>query len=188
MAKRDSFPWHLSMPLLLCLGLAACDLGGDANYPVARQEHQGAPHYQQPTSIFGAGGMAGSIATVQVNHASVDNRMWRAALETISFMPLVSADAASGVVITDWYSAPTAPNQRQKVNIYVLDREVRAENLHVSVFRQQRGSDGNWVDAPSPDNAAAEFANAILARAGQLSVLAPGILQTRMLPIETQPS
>jgi hypothetical protein len=128
--------------------LVGCDLGGEANYPVARQKHQGAPHYNQSASIFGAGGVNASISTEQSGRVGVDNRLWRAALQTVSFMPLVSADATSGVVITDWYSAPNAPNQRQKVNVYILGRELRAESLRVSVFRQQRGSDGNWADAP----------------------------------------
>ena len=171
MAKRISFCWRLPLAFFLGLGLAGCDLGGDANYPVARQRHQGAPHYQQSASVFGAGGVEGSISAAQSGRVGVDNRLWRAALETVSFMPLVSADATSGVVITDWYSAPNAPNQRQKVNVYVLGRELRSDSLRVSVFRQQRGSDGTWTDAPSAGDVATEFENEILTRAQQISAI-----------------
>jgi hypothetical protein len=170
-AKDISSRRHLAVPFLLCLVLAGCDLGGEANYPVARQKHQGAPHYQQSASVFGAGGVEGSISVAQSGRVGVDNRLWRAALETVSFMPLVSADATSGVVITDWYSAPNAPNQRQKVNVYVLGRELRAESVRVSVFRQQRGSDGSWADSPAAGDVATEFENEILTRAQRISAL-----------------
>ena len=171
MAKRISFCRRLAVPSFLCLGLVGCDLGGDANYPVARQKHQGAPHSPQSASVFGAGGIEGSISATQNGRVGVDNRLWRAVLETVSFMPLVSADATSGVVITDWYSAPNAPNQRQKVNVYVLGRELRSDSLRVSVFRQQRGSDGTWTDAPSAGDVATEFENEILTRAQQISAI-----------------
>jgi uncharacterized protein DUF3576 len=127
------------------------------------------PLYHEPPSVFDAsssGAAAPQGATVGDN-----NRLWRAALETVSFMPLVSANATSGVIITDWYSAPNAPDQRQKVNAYILGRELRPENLRVSVFRQQRGSDGTWADTPA-DKAAVDFQNAILTRARQISELA----------------
>lgn len=162
-------PFHRRRPLLLllCLGLAGCDLGGEASYPLARYKHQTAPQYRQSSSIIGtdSGGPAAQAAI------GVDNRLWRAALETVSFMPLVSADATSGVIITDWYAAPNAPDQRQKVNVYILGRELHAESLRVSVFRQQRSSDGTWADAPSAGNAATDFENAILTRARQISAL-----------------
>lgn len=99
-------------------------------------------------------------------------------------MPLVSADATSGVIITDWYAAPNAPNQRQKVNVYILGREPRAESLRVSVFRQQRGSDGTWADAPSAANAVTDFENAILTRARQQSALETRTLRIGKLPIQ----
>jgi hypothetical protein len=184
-AKRMSCCRRLPVPLFLCLGLVGCDLGGEANYPVARQKHQGAPHYNQSASIFGAGGV-NAISTEQSGRVGVDNRLWRAALQTVSFMPLVSADATSGVVITDWYSAPNAPNQRQKVNVYILGRELRAESLRVSVFRQQRGSDGNWADAPPAGDVATEFENEILTRAQQISTLGTtGVdLQLAHVPID----
>jgi hypothetical protein len=177
-------PFHRRRPflLLLCLGLTGCDLGGDASYPQPRYRHQTAPQYRQSSAIFGSistdgGGPVAPNATI-----GVDNRLWRAALETVSFMPLVSADATSGVIITDWYAAPNAPNERQKVNVYILGRELRADSLRVSVFRQQRGSDGAWADAPAADKAATDFASAILTRARQVSMLDSATLRIGKLP------
>ena len=68
------------------------------------------------------------------------------------------------------------------MNVYVLGRELTADSLRVSVFRQQRGSDGTWADAPTAGTVPADFENAILARAQQLSALAPPGLQIGKLP------
>ena len=167
-----SFLYHRLL-LLLCLGLAGCDLGGDSSYPQARFRHQTAPHYSKAPSVLGPGGIDVGGSVAENATIGTDNRLWRAALETVSFMPLVSADSTGGVIITDWYSAPNAPDKRQKVNAYILGRELRADSLRVAVFRQQRGDAGTWVDAPAADDAATAFGNAILARAQQLSALQP---------------
>jgi hypothetical protein len=83
-------------------------------------------------------------------------------------MPLQSADPFGGVVITDWYVAPNAPNDRLKVTIYIMDRVLRADGLKVVVFRQTRAANGVWSDAqPSPDTAH-RLEDAILTRAREL--------------------
>ncbi|HUO02066.1 MAG TPA: DUF3576 domain-containing protein [Rhizomicrobium sp.] len=97
----------------------------------------------------------------------VNSYLWHATLDTLSFMPLASADPFGGVIITDWYVAPTAPNERLKVTIYILDRNLRADGLKVVVFRQTRNG-AVWTDAaPSPDTAH-KLEDAILTRAREL--------------------
>jgi predicted small secreted protein len=97
----------------------------------------------------------------------VNSFLWRATLDTMSFMPFASEDPFGGVVITDWYSAPGAPNERMKVNIYILDRKLRADGLKVVVFRQTRGPNG-WEDASVNQQVAIKLENAILTRAREL--------------------
>jgi len=168
--------FHRQAPLLLLLGLglAGCNLGGDAKYPLQRYPHQNAPVYRQSATVFDANGSDSSGPPPPSPTIGADNRLWRAALETVSFMPLASANASSGVIITDWYAAPNAPDQREKLNVYVLGRELRAESLRVSVFRQQRGSDGTWIDTPTPSDTASRFENDILMRARKFSALGTG--------------
>jgi hypothetical protein len=97
----------------------------------------------------------------------VNSYLWHATLDTLAFMPLASADPFGGVVITDWYVAPNAPDERLKVTIYILDRALRADGLKVVVFRQTR-SGAVWSDAqPSPDTAH-KLEDAILTRAREL--------------------
>ncbi len=97
----------------------------------------------------------------------VNSFLWHASLDTMSFMPLQSADPFGGVIITDWYVAPAAPNERLKVTIYISDRTLRADGLKVVVFRQTRNGNA-WTDAaPSPDTAH-QLEDSILTRAREL--------------------
>lgn len=101
---------------------------------------------------------------------AVNGFLWRASLDTMSFMPLSSADPFGGVIITDWYVPPESPEERFKVQVYILDRQLRADGLRVTAFRQVRDSRGEWVDAGVRTETAAELENAILTRARQLRI------------------
>lgn len=94
----------------------------------------------------------------------VNSYLWRASLDTVSFMPLTSADPFGGVIITDWYVPPQTPGERFKVTVYILDRSLRADGLRVGVFRQVRQGD-SWVDQAAAANTATTMENAILQRA-----------------------
>ncbi len=95
----------------------------------------------------------------------VNSHLWRAALDTISFMPIASADPFGGVIITDWYSPPQSPHERLKMNIFILDRQLRSDGLKVSIFRQERDKSGSWVDHTVDSQTIKDFENTILARA-----------------------
>lgn len=93
--------------------------------------------------------------------------LWRATLDTLSFMPLSSADPFGGVVITDWYSPPGAPGERFRATAYILGRQLRSDGVRVVLFRQeQRGN--NWVDVPVSPGTAAELEDQVLNRAREL--------------------
>jgi hypothetical protein len=97
----------------------------------------------------------------------VNSYLWHASLDTLSFLPLVSADPFGGVIISEWYVSPTSPNERLKVTVYIMDRALRADALKVVVFRQT-ASGGAWQDAqPSPDTAH-KLEDSILTRAREL--------------------
>jgi hypothetical protein len=98
----------------------------------------------------------------------VNGYLWRATLDTLSFMPLASADPYGGVIITDWYAFPEKPNERFKCTVYILDARLRADGLNVAVFKQNRDATGNWIDAPSASQTETDIENSILTRARQL--------------------
>ena len=97
----------------------------------------------------------------------VNAYLWRGALETLSFMPLISADPFGGVIITDWYQPAGANGERFKATAYILGRTLRADGVRVSVYRQVMQG-GQWVDAPVASNAGTELENKVLARARDL--------------------
>ena len=98
----------------------------------------------------------------------VNSYLWRATLDTVSFMPLASADPFGGVIISDWYSPAETPNERFKVNIFILGRELRADGVRCTVFRQKRDGGGQWADAPVDGKTGTDIENAILTRARQM--------------------
>ena len=95
--------------------------------------------------------------------------LWRASLETLDFMPLAQADPFGGVIITDWYSPPETPNERFKLNVYILGQALRSDGVKVSVFRQTNGGAG-WQDASADPNTATGIEDNILTRARELRV------------------
>ena len=100
----------------------------------------------------------------------VNAYLWRASLDTLSFMPLSSADPWGGVINYDWYSDPAAPSERFKATVVILDTRLRADALNVAVVKQVRGADGQWVAAPVDPQTETDLENAILTRARQLNL------------------
>lgn len=83
-------------------------------------------------------------------------------------MPLASADPFGGVIITDWYSPPEQAAERFKVNIFILGRELRADGVRASVFRQRRDGNGQWINSAVDPATGTDLENAILTRARQM--------------------
>lgn len=103
------------------------------------------------------------------NGLGVNSFLWRAALDTVSFMPVASADPFGGVILTDWYENPEHAGERFKVNIYILDRQLRADGVRAAVFRQEKRKDG-WHDSKVTPKTATDIENTILTRARELRV------------------
>ena len=87
------------------------------------------------------------LAASQVTTIGVNSYLWRAALETLSFMPLTQADTNGGVIVTDWYANPHNPTERVKVTVSILDQDLRADALRVAASREVLPG-RQWVDAP----------------------------------------
>ncbi len=166
----------LALPALAILwGLAACgpDVPIEDKYPIERLPGDTKARYENPPSVLGSGGLFGggdqSKSGDQGGIIGVNSLLWRASLDTVSFMPLVSADPFGGVIITDWYTPPATPAERFKINIYILGRQLRADGIRASVFHQvQQGT--AWADAPVAPNTATDLENAILTRARQMRI------------------
>jgi len=143
------------VPALLCaLILAGCGSSND-----------GAREMDTGTSAIASGSTRVTLG--------VNSYLWHASLDTLSFLPLVSADPFGGVIISEWYVAPTSPNERLKVTVYIMDRSLRADGLKVVVFRQTRN--GNiWQDAQASPDTAHKLEDSILTRARELRLATLG--------------
>lgn len=119
--------------------------------------------------LVGGSGNSSNAEAASVG-IGVNAYLWRASLDTLSFMPLSSADPWGGVINYDWYSDPAAPNERFKATVFILDTRLRADALNVAVVKQVRGADGQWVAAPVDPQTETDLENAILTRARQLNL------------------
>lgn len=117
---------------------------------------------------LGGGKSGGTQAPSDAPAIGVNGFLWRATLDTLSFMPLVSADPYGGVVITDWYINPEKTDERFKCTVYILDSRLRADGLNVAVFKQAKDPSGNWVDVAAAPQTETDIENAILTKARQL--------------------
>ena len=93
--------------------------------------------------------------------------LWRAALDTVSFMPLAQTDSNGGVIVTDWYTNPNTVSERMKLTISVLDQDLRADAIRVAASRQV-AQGGAWVDAPVQAATVQKLEEIILTKARDL--------------------
>ncbi|HKP22699.1 MAG TPA: DUF3576 domain-containing protein [Dongiaceae bacterium] len=107
------------------------------------------------------------LAPSQVTTLAINSYLWRAAVDTVSFAPLLQANAQNGVIITDWYANPKAPGERVKLTVAVLDPDLRADALRVTAARQVNQG-GAWVDAPVSAATVQKLEDIILTRARDL--------------------
>jgi Domain of unknown function (DUF3576) len=157
--------------LLLLATLSACgNVRPEANYPDPDQERlyrYGSVLGEEGFTLFGP---RRGNANEEATGIGVNSYLWRASLDTLSFMPITSADPFGGVVLTDWFSPPETPDERFKVNLYILDRQLRADGLKVSVFKQARAPGGEWQDAGVNEGTARQLEDTILTRARQMRI------------------
>ncbi|MEL7453892.1 MAG: DUF3576 domain-containing protein, partial [Pseudomonadota bacterium] len=75
---------------------------------------------------------------VEAVEGGVNPYLWRASLDTLSFLPIDKADPFGGIITYDWQSFEEAPAERVKATVFILDTRLRADGVKVSVFRQER--------------------------------------------------
>jgi hypothetical protein len=113
------------------------------------------------------------MAPSRTTSIGVNSYLWRAAIDTVSFAPLLQADSNGGVIVTDWYSNPNSPNERVKLTVAILDQDLRADALRVAASRQVNQG-GAWVDAPVAAATVQKLEDIILTRARDLRRTAVG--------------
>jgi hypothetical protein len=107
------------------------------------------------------------LAASQVTTIGINAYLWRAALDTVAFMPLLQTDSNGGVIVTDWYVNPGSPGERMKLTVTILDRDLRADAVRVAASRQLLQS-GQWIDAPVQAATVQKLEDIILTKARDL--------------------
>ena len=156
--------------------LAACgSLADNLRTPRPDEYHDGSKRSQVSGTLGGEDGIlifgtdrSNRRGTAdQAGGIGVNAYLWRATLDTLSFMPLASADPFGGVVITDWYSPPSTTGERFRATAYILGRQLRSDGVRVVVFRQELRN-GTWVDVEVAASTGSELEDKVLARAREL--------------------
>ena len=97
----------------------------------------------------------------------VNALLWRAALDIASFVPLDDVDTFGGSIVTEWHQPKDTPNQRLKLNMFVIGRELRSDAITVHAYIQNRlGTE--WVDAGRDEALGRKLENLVLTRAREL--------------------
>lgn len=172
MKNRLAGKLAVAAAVLSMVALSACE-GGKAVYPT-KDKGASAPRMsdEKRETVFGPEGMFGDKKKdSEGTGIGVNAFLWRASLDTLGFMPIAQADAFGGTILTDWYQLPESPHERFKVNVFILDRALRADGVKVSVFKQARDAVGQWVDVKVDPRMAADLENSILTRARQLRIV-----------------
>ena len=146
MVRRSSSRLSSGLLLAALLPLAACG-GGAKDRPKA------------------------DLAASKVTTIGVNAYLWRASLDTLSFMPMVQTDSNGGVIVTDWYANPNSPNERMKLTVSILDQDLRAAALRIAASRQV-SQGGQWVDAPVQAATVQKLEEIILTKARDLRRMA----------------
>ena len=105
------------------------------------------------------------------NSMPVNALLWRAALDIASFAPLDDVDTFSGSIITEWHQPKNTPNQRLKLTLFVVGRELRSDAITVRAYIQNRlGTE--WVDAGRDEALGRKLEDLVLTRARELRAAA----------------
>ena len=108
------------------------------------------------------------IEKSQVSMA-VNAFLWRASLDTVSFIPLDIVDPIGGVITTQWYEDTNNSNERIKLTIYIKDRRLRADGVSVNIFREVMLTD-RWIKADTNPDTANLIEASILTKARELRI------------------
>ena len=118
------------------------------------------------TDLLNDGGPGDNVSAIGM---PINVYLWRGAIETISFMPLNSADPIGGTILTDWYSTSNNENERCKLNIFISGSELKTQNLKVTSFCQDYKNQ-KWINKEIDDENNLKIENAILNKAKKLKL------------------
>ena len=165
---------------LLTAGCVALLLAGCSSTPEAAKPSADIPPPPAPvqkveapgseSGMFSWMGSGSSSKSDDRKGVAVNAYLWRASLDSLSFMPMDQTDPFGGIIKTSWYIPPATPNERLKVSVFILDSRLRAEAVRVSIFKEIKKPSGDWMDATVDPDTVTKLENVILNKARALKI------------------
>ena len=109
------------------------------------------------------------INSQNLDNINVNGYLWRATLNILSFVPLISTDALSGTIITDWYANKNIQNQRLKITAYINTNELKSESINIKV-EIQSFKNNSWSQPLTSNSLATQIEDSILNEARNLKL------------------
>lgn len=158
--------------LIACGFMMGCADSPKEEISGGTDSEKSAAHHMPKGKLFGENilSFGGNDNDSENSGIGINHYLWRASLDTISFMPLRSADPFGGVILTEWYSPAESSNERFKVDIRILDRQLRADGIRVSIHKQRKNKRGDWEDIQASSKSSIEMEEVILTRARQFKI------------------
>ena len=144
--------------------LNSCGTGADAKQFPPDPKERVKKNLEEGRGFTIMGGVKNRGGSGEFDFAS-SNELWRASLDTIDFMPLVSANYSGGIIITDWYSSGSNVNESIKISIRFLTNEIRSDALDIKVFHKNCGQNDSCQISEKKGSLVAELNKKILSRA-----------------------
>ena len=113
------------------------------------------------------GGLGASKSTTY--EFSTSNPLWRASLETIDFIPLTTVDYSGGIIITDWYSDRSSPNEAIKITLRFLSNEIQSNSIKIIVHNKNCNPTESCTIKEIESNIKFELQKTILSKAAKLA-------------------
>ena len=104
-----------------------------------------------------------------LDNVNVNGYLWRATLNILSVAPLISTDALSGTIITDWYANKNIQNQRLKIKVYINTNELKSESIKIKV-EIQNFKNNIWSQPLTSNSLATQIEDSILNEARNLKL------------------
>ena len=140
--KLESTLIKLTLLLLILINLNSCGI----YRPVSAKDYPPEPEKRVQKNMDEGRGLKlfkNESAGGGVFDFATSNELWRASLDTLDFMPLISADYGGGLIITDWYSEENQKNDFIKISIRFLTNEIRADALKIQIYTKECIADTN---------------------------------------------
>ncbi len=162
----------LSLALAACASAPPAGVTSNPATPVTAQQAASDPdEIDTDATIWTVLGLAKKRSYRQPGPqtgSTVSPILWQATLDTLDFVKFASQDPLGGSLVTDWYSPPDKPNERMRINVFILARDLRSDSLAVTVDRQELSATGQWVDTTIARKVEDDLETTILHRARQL--------------------